>query len=321
MELRKLKENPQVTVIVPAYNAAGTIRACIDSILSQKFADFELIIIDDGSTDGTFEICNRYSYEDPRVMVFFQPNQGVSAARNNALDRATGDWVAFCDADDTADPEWLSRLVEHTESADLLISGYKTVISTEEGTPKIRYAGIVEDDVYTDKIQVISELVKKKLFSNVWNKLFKLDIINENNLRFDPLLHVFEDELFVLSYLKYVELVIVTSDYSYCYNLPVNYQKKYRDIKIEQFNKIIDKIYEIVGEDPNKRVRLAEVLYWYSVALQHFVRHHSYEESVEYIKYFRSLARKFRGNFVATLYLNTMPPKIIYNKLLNNTLV
>ena len=275
----RLKENPEITVIVPAFNAAGSIRACIDSILSQKFADFELIIIDDGSTDGTFEICSEYSYEDPRVMVFYQPNQGVSAARNNALDRATGEWVAFCDADDTADPEWLSRLAEHRESANLLIIGDKTVIKTASG-PKTRYAGIVEDDVFVDKIHLISDLVKKKLFANVWNKLFNLDIIRKYNIHFDKLLNVFEDELFVLTYLKYVDIVIVTSDYSYSYNLPENYQVKYRDVNLIQFHKIIDKIYEIVGEDPNKTIHLPEVLYWYSVALQHFVRHHSYEESV-----------------------------------------
>lgn len=314
-------ESPKISVIVPAFNAAGTICACVDSILSQKFADFELIIIDDGSTDGTLELCERYSYEDSRIMVFSQLNQGVSAARNNALSRATGEWVAFCDADDTADPDWLDRLVEHTDTADLLISGYKTVFASKTGKKKVRYAGIIEDDVFSDKTRIISDLVKKKLFSNVWNKLFKMDIINRYGIRFDPLLKVFEDELFVLTYLKYADLTVVTSDYSYCYNLPENYQKKYRDVSLSQFNKIIERIYEIVGEDSKKRIHLPEVIYWYSVALQHFVRHHTYEQSVEYIHYFRALSRKFKGNLLATMYLNAIPSNIVYKQLLKNTLV
>ena len=85
--------NPQISVIVPVYNAEKWLRRCVDSILAQTFTDFELLLIDDGSTDGSPAICDEYAQRDSRIKVFYQKNSGVSAARNSGLDHARGEWI------------------------------------------------------------------------------------------------------------------------------------------------------------------------------------------------------------------------------------
>ncbi|MBQ6522197.1 MAG: glycosyltransferase family 2 protein, partial [Atopobiaceae bacterium] len=103
--------NPFVSIIVPAFNVKPHLWECLDSILGQTFSDFELIIVDDGSTDGTFEECDDYARRDPRVTVVHQGNSGLSAARGTGLDLARGSWVAFVGADDRIHPEFLSTLL------------------------------------------------------------------------------------------------------------------------------------------------------------------------------------------------------------------
>ncbi|MGN1210502.1 MAG: glycosyltransferase family 2 protein, partial [Candidatus Cryptobacteroides sp.] len=113
-----------VSVIVPVYNTAGTLAGCIDSILAQSYTDFELIIIDDGSTDGSGLIADTYPSKDSRVKVWHQDNAGISAARNEGLSHASGDWVAFCDSDDTVRPDWLAAMMRHSHKAPMIICGY-----------------------------------------------------------------------------------------------------------------------------------------------------------------------------------------------------
>ncbi|MCM1292334.1 MAG: glycosyltransferase [Bacteroides sp.] len=100
-----------ISVIVPVYNAECYLRECVDSILAQTFADFELILVDDGSKDSSTAICDEYAARDPRVRVIHQANAGVSAARNAGLDAARGEWISFVDADDWIEPEMLGDLI------------------------------------------------------------------------------------------------------------------------------------------------------------------------------------------------------------------
>ena len=101
---------PEISVIVPVYKAEAYLHACIDSILSQTFSGFELILVDDGSPDNCGAICDDYAARDSRVRVIHQKNQGQAAARNHALAAAKGDWVCFVDSDDAVHPQMLERL-------------------------------------------------------------------------------------------------------------------------------------------------------------------------------------------------------------------
>ena len=103
-----MNENPKITVIVPVYNTEKYLRRCVDSILAQTFTDFELLLIDDGSTDGSGAICDEYAKKDSRVRVFHKEIGGVSSARNLGLDKAYGEWISFVDSDDWIDVLFLS---------------------------------------------------------------------------------------------------------------------------------------------------------------------------------------------------------------------
>ena len=112
---------PEVSVIVPVYNVENYIHRCVDSILSQTFADFELILVDDGSPDRCPEICDDYTVADPRVRVIHQTNQGQAAARNHGVQAAKGDWICFVDSDDLIHPQMLEHLYQAaiSKSADI----------------------------------------------------------------------------------------------------------------------------------------------------------------------------------------------------------
>ena len=116
-----------VSIIVPVYNSEKYLRKCVDSILAQTFTDFELFLVNDGSTDDSPGICDDYASRDPRIRVIHQVNQGQSVARNNAIARMSGEWVLFCDSDDWIHPESLERLYNAAVENDTKISiaGYQ----------------------------------------------------------------------------------------------------------------------------------------------------------------------------------------------------
>lgn len=113
------------SIIIPVYNVAPYLRECLDSVLAQTFTDWEAICVDDGSTDGSGAILGEYAAKDSRFRVFHQPNAGVSAARNKALDEVRGEWIAFLDSDDILHEDFLARLLDAAKSsnAELVIGG------------------------------------------------------------------------------------------------------------------------------------------------------------------------------------------------------
>lgn len=116
-------ENPKISVIVPVYNVEKYLRKCVDSILSQTFTDFELLLIDDGSKDHSGEICDEYALQDDRVKVFHKENGGVSSARNLGIDVAKGEWITFVDADDYIAENLLQSLCNIDSNVDIAFTG------------------------------------------------------------------------------------------------------------------------------------------------------------------------------------------------------
>ena len=111
-----------ISIIVPVYNAENTLRQCVDSILNQEYKNLEVILVDDGSKDGSPAICDEYAVKDKRVKVFHKENGGVSSARNLGLDHAQGEWIAFIDSDDYVSPNYLEAV--HNRNEDLIIVPY-----------------------------------------------------------------------------------------------------------------------------------------------------------------------------------------------------
>ena len=196
---------PAVSIIVPVYNAETTLRHCVDSILSQEFTDFELLLVDDGSQDSSGNICEEYAGRDARVRVIHQENSGVSAARNNALDRARGEYLQFLDSDDWITPD-ATRLLVRTareHQCDLVIADFYRVIGARV-SPK----GDIEDDGVLTREEYAAHMMENPAdfyYGVLWNKLYRRDIVEEHHLRMDPEVSWCEDFLFNLEYILHAE--------------------------------------------------------------------------------------------------------------------
>ncbi len=200
--------NDKVSVIVPCYNSEKTIAKCVDSILSQSYTNFELIIVNDGSTDASAQVIDQYSKHD-NVKVINKTNGGVSSARNCGLKEADGKYICFVDSDDWLEPYYLQGLVCAIESGNYQMAccGYKEVgkdYSRDCVWPRDQY-NLPND---------INELYLNAQFGYPWNKLFIRELIVGN---FNENLNFGEDELFVLQYLTNVTSIVCTKSCLYNY--------------------------------------------------------------------------------------------------------
>lgn len=182
-----------ISIIVPVYNAATTLRECVDSILSQEFKDFELILVDDGSKDSSPQICDEYAAKDKRIQVFHKENGGVSAARNHGLDYAKGEWVTFIDADDYITKGYFDGVIDYDE--DILIKGYR----------KFDHSGDVSERKAEEMLRLsdfpdfLSQYATDSLLRAPWAKFYKRSLIDK--LRFLTDMKIGEDAQFVFRYL------------------------------------------------------------------------------------------------------------------------
>lgn len=190
-----------LSVIVPVYNASKYLRPCLDSILSQSYPDFEVLLVDDGSTDDSGSICDEYARRDSRVRVFHKTNGGVSSARNLGLDQAQGEFVCFVDADDVVLADALSILVKGMKNgADLSIGGYEVYDECDNRTFSVRER--LTENISVRECMVQMYYPKYYYYQGyLWNKLFRREIIQADSLRFDESIFFNEDRLFVVQYL------------------------------------------------------------------------------------------------------------------------
>lgn len=178
-----------VSVIVPAYNVEDYLPRCLDSLLAQTFRDFELILVDDGSTDTTGAICDRYRETDARVRVLHQANAGVSAARNRALEIASGEFYVFMDADDTVDPTYLERLYTGMQDSGADIVSVNWLDSNGRNAYDAALAGTDSGCLYTKE-----ELGDINLLCSCCGRMFRRASLVQP--RFDEDLFYGEDTLF-----------------------------------------------------------------------------------------------------------------------------
>lgn len=174
--------------IIPIYNAEATLKRCLDSILVRITPDYEIILINDSSTDNSLEICEEYAAKYPQVSVYTFPNAGAGAARNRGLEKAKGKYILFCDSDDWYNSEELNKLLDSADEKmhdiDLLCFDYRRV--WEDQTEDIQ--SIREAEYSFDKAKQLeyasSKLLSKNLSIIVWNKIYKKGIITQNNICF-----------------------------------------------------------------------------------------------------------------------------------------
>lgn len=233
------------SVIIPAYNCAGSIAKTVDSVQRAGLPDCEIVIVDDGSTDGTAGRLDALSKRYDNIRVFSHANGGVSSARNLGLQKASGDYILFVDADDLIEDGVLARAAEAVarEKPDMLIYGMtfeycrfgkcyqkEKLVSNREGL-------FSKSEISA----VLPELFRCNYLSPVWNKLIRRELIEEHGVRFEESMHVMEDCLFSLRCLQYCEKVFLLSDALYRYVVSDDGRKAAERVRrIDSLSKYLD---------------------------------------------------------------------------------
>jgi glycosyltransferase involved in cell wall biosynthesis len=193
-------QGPMLSIIVPVFNSSRHLSNCLDSILSQTFRSFECILVDDGSTDNSLDICKKYSNLDNRIKVLHQNNAGVSDARNAGLNICAGEYIAFVDSDDTILPEMYEVMFDGQMryNSDVVCCGYLYK----------RKSYSIPEFFYTEnQAKGAFELDKGDLFGLVWNKIYKKELLDRNKIFFMPGQWFGEDFLFNLKYFSVINSV------------------------------------------------------------------------------------------------------------------
>ena len=247
---------PTISVIVPVYNAEKYLRRCIDSVLAQTFVDWEMLLIDDGSTDASGSICDEYAAKDERIRVFHKENGGVSSARNLGLDNAQGEWITFVDSDDYTYPCWLENYdIEHNAEFHLICQGFETdrdftdYYGVDNNT---RHGFYFKGDIK----ESLELLFDNNILGYPWCKAFKREIIKNNNLKFDISIKFKEDELFLFQYSVFANNIICTKNVGYFYEIP-NWKAKYEKNLQERFHINICELETIKTAHISKRNRVS----------------------------------------------------------------
>lgn len=203
--------NELINIVIPVYNKEKTIRKCVDSILDQTYTNYRVIIVDDGSTDKSAEICEQYC--DKRIKVIRQENLGVSGARNTALNCLEGDKLVFVDADDFVSPSYLQNLLDYAQY-DLVVQGYN--ICLEDGFVR----GVMLPESRKVKLNEFSKIIFDmkyyRFLTMPWNKLFDINLIKKNRISFRNI-NLGEDVCFVFDYIQNAKTIIFTKDANYNY--------------------------------------------------------------------------------------------------------
>lgn len=218
--------NTLVTVIVPIYNVEDYLEECINSILAQTYNNLEIILVDDGSTDNSPKICDRYKLKDNRIKVVHKKNEGLGYARNSGMKVATGEFVTFVDSDDYCENKMIENLVAPIIElgADTVIGGFKRVNNEKKIIYIEKYKKKMYDqDVYTNFFSKMLGSMPNSHDSirmSVWNSLYSLSIIKGNSIKFPSERKLIsEDLVFDEQYYSYSKKVYLTDSTDYCYRL------------------------------------------------------------------------------------------------------
>lgn len=243
---------PGISVIVPVYQAEKLLPKCVESVQNQTFTDWELLLVDDGCTDGSPALCDRYAEEDSRVRALHQPqNAGVSAARNAGLDAAQGECIAFLDADDQYEPCFLETLwtLREESGADTAGCAHRNLWTDgSESVERLLPAGVYGREEIREKVvrELLGERLRQPVFNGfIWRFLYSTERIRQAQLRFEGA--YLEDELFLLEYFCHAERLAVTEDPLYRYLLnPASATHRYMKHFQETFRRYLERKEELV---------------------------------------------------------------------------
>ena len=251
------------SVIVPVFNSASLLPRCVESVLAQELCDFELLLIDDGSTDESGSICDNYAKKDSRIIVIHQENAGVSNARNAGLEIAKGMYITFLDSDDWIGPKYL--LDFDNDESDYICHSFTTY---SEDDTIIQTLAIKEEHASTSKENIL-RFMEDGYMGYPFAKRFKSTIIRQNGLRFMSNISHTEDTIFILDYLKCAKNMHFVPRNNYHYYRFTTRETLSNRITLEKFsmicvaNAIVCKFFYDRGTEPYEALFFSRIGYSY----------------------------------------------------------
>ena len=215
-----------VTIIVPVYNAEKCLEKCLNSLLEQTYRNIEIVLINDGSTDNSLNICNSFRRKCDFIKVINKKNEGVSIARNIGIEHSNGDYIIFVDSDDYVDKYLVEKMLKIfiEKNIDWTICGYKKVFFNKGKITKEKIINYEEKFFETkdDTIKYLYPLYNSKGFNALWNKMYKTEIIQKKKIKFNPNINMGEDYIFNLNYLTAVNRLYIMNENLYRYRIEDN---------------------------------------------------------------------------------------------------
>ena len=317
--------NPKISIIITAYNSEKFLTKCLDSIFNQSYCYFEVILVNDGSTDMTQQICKHYTAKHNNLTLINQNNEGVAAARNNALKACKGKYIAFSDSDDYVEPNWLQHFmnaIKENDECDLVVESITVDYENRADYVKIQDGIFINNEIMNAYLSLKEHHIEGFLF----NKLYKKSIIEDRNIQFEYTLK--EDLLFNLKYLFYASSIAIVSSTCYHYvqhgGISLIHKRYSADYMKNLITSLRDAAIVLADkyEDTNMRCHVQEeYLLSFSVLLYSmYQKEHGINDKrkrIKYIKEYQQLRRDY-GNIRIHMGSNTkrafatfmlLPPK------------
>jgi glycosyltransferase involved in cell wall biosynthesis len=239
---------PKISIIIPVYNAASYLEQCIRSALNQSMQETEIIAVNDGSNDDSKMILDQLAATDQRLKVFHNSNRGVSATRNFGLQKVTGEYISFCDADDFMEPTMLAKLYQSIQQnyCDWAICNVNELQEGKQTKTRLNLTDQVLD-ISNNKEGFVHGLMRFHFDNANWNKLYNTSIIRQNKICFAEDMQIWEDLLFNLQYLQYAKRVAVIAKPLYNYRIisTALFSGQGTDL-LPQFNRLYDHYVQFV---------------------------------------------------------------------------
>lgn len=293
---------PKVSVIIPVYNAERYCCDTISSVLNQTYKNFELILVDDGSTDNSLRIIKDFANNESRIKVVHTENYGVSHARNVGLSYATGEWIHFIDSDDYIEPNMMEEMysiISKHNDADVVISGVKKIFESESKYEIQRFNNMSLNNRKEIGNYLLSMNFTQRdmLLNYLWNRWIKRSIISSNNILFDESLSLGEDFVFNCEVIKKSSCIMLLEDAYYNYyirgdqSLISRFHRDELDRRIKIYHTTIS-LYKYFGilEEAKNTIEVNEGRYsWSSISKINSINcEYSRKEKITYIDGFLS---------------------------------
>ena len=246
-----MENKPALSIIVPLYNAEKFIDKCMSSILAQTFTDYEVILVNDGSTDRSAEFCRRYQTANDRVIYIEKENGGAGSARNLGIESARGEYLAFPDVDDWFSPDMYRELYDLAKSGgyDVVFSGVNYYKQSEGGEPVFSRTQNIEAVSFTSQQEcrenIMTFFPTTTIFDVPWNKLYKRSVAAEHNVRFSDTRRC-QDAMFNLDFYNHINSAASTDKayYNYLENTVEDVRRKFPknliDINLMYYTRLMD---------------------------------------------------------------------------------